>query len=159
MNTEQTLAAVHRTVTVRATPEKAFTVFTTSFASWWPTGYHVNPNGYDAAFIEPRAGGRWYERGPDGSECDWGRVLEWDPPRRLKLSWQLDSEYVFDPDPDHASEVDVTFTEEEPGVTRVDLVHCRFEGLAGGESVADTVGGESGWTAILPHFVEAAAAA
>jgi uncharacterized protein YndB with AHSA1/START domain len=72
-----TLAAVRRSVTVKAPVERAFAVFTEAFTTWWPADYHVNPNGYEASFIEPRLGGRWYERAADGSEADWGTVLEW----------------------------------------------------------------------------------
>jgi uncharacterized protein YndB with AHSA1/START domain len=156
MNAEQTLAAVRRSVTVKAAVEKAFAVFTESFGTWWPADYHVNPNGYETAFIEPRLGGRWFERAPDGSESDWGRVLAWEPPHRILLSWQLNGEYVLEPD--QASEVEITFTAEGGGRTRVDLTHSKFEGLTGGDSVASTVGGASGWSAILPRFVAAAEA-
>jgi uncharacterized protein YndB with AHSA1/START domain len=147
-----TLAAVRRSVTVKASVEKAFAVFTESFTTWWPADYQINPNGYEASFIEPRVGGRWYERAADGSEADWGTVLEWDPPHRVKLTWQLDGTYQYDPDPEHASVVEVTFTDEGGGQTRVDLVHSRFEGLAGAASVAETVGGANGWKTILSRF-------
>ena len=83
MNAEQTLAAVRRTVTVGGPSRRRSPSSPSRSATWWPPDYHVNPNGYEAAFIEPRVGGRWFERAPDGSECDWGRVLAWDPPRRL----------------------------------------------------------------------------
>jgi uncharacterized protein YndB with AHSA1/START domain len=156
MNAEQTLAAIRRSVTVRAPIEKAFAVFTESFGTWWPADYHVNPKGYESAFIEPQVGGRWFERAPDGSEYDWGRVLAWDPPRRILLTWQLNGEYVFEPE--QASEVEITFTAEDAGRTRVDVVHSRFEGLTGADSVARTVGGERGWSAILPRFAAAAEA-
>jgi uncharacterized protein YndB with AHSA1/START domain len=75
-----------------------------------------------------------------------------DPPHRLKLTWQLDGAYQYDPYPEHASEVEVTFTDEGGGLTRVDLVHRRFEGLAGAASVAETVGGANGWNTILASF-------
>jgi uncharacterized protein YndB with AHSA1/START domain len=157
MNAEQTMAAVRRSVTVNAPIERAFAVFTESFGTWWPADYHVNPNGYETAFIEPVVGGRWFERAPDGSEYDWGRVLAWDPPRRVVLTWQLNNEYVFEPD--RSSEVEITFTSEEVGRTRVDLVHSKFEGLTGGDSVAAVVGGETGWGRLLPLFRAAAEAA
>jgi uncharacterized protein YndB with AHSA1/START domain len=157
MNAEQTMAAVRRSVTVNAPIERAFAVFTESFGTWWPESHHVNPNGYETALIEPVVGGRWYERAPDGSEYDWGRVLAWDPPRRIVLTWQLNDEYVFEPD--HASEVEITFTPEGGGRTRVDLIHSKFEGLTGGDSVAATVSGETGWGGLLLRFQAAAEAA
>ncbi len=150
-----TLAAVHRSVTVKASVEKAFAVFTEAFTTWWPPTYQISPNGYEAAFIEPRLGGRWYQRCPDGSEQDWGTVLAWDPPHHVRLTWQIDAEWQYDPDPSHASEVDVTFTDEGNGLTRVDLVHSRFDQLAGAASLAETVGGENGWKTILSRFESA----
>ena len=155
MNKEQTLAAVRRSVTVKAPIEKAFAVFTESFGTWWPADYHVNPNGYETAFIEPRVGGRWFERAPDGSEYDWGRVLAWDPPRRILLTWQLNGDYVFEPD--HSSEVEVTFTAVEGGRTQVALVHSKFESLTGSETVAATVGGDRGWNTLLSRYEAAMA--
>ncbi len=157
MNAEQTMAAVRRSVTVNAPVERAFAVFTDSFGTWWPESYHVNPNGYETAFIEPFVGGRWFERAPDGSEYDWGRVLAWDPPHRIVLAWQLNNEYVFEPD--QSSEVEITFTAQDGGRTRVDLIHSKFEGLTGGDGVAAVVGGETGWSALLPRFQNAAEAA
>ena len=157
MNAEQTLAAVRRSVTVTAPIEKAFAVFTDSFGTWWPADYHLNPNGYESAFSEPVAGGRWFERAPDGSEYDWGRVLAWGPLRRILLTWQLSGDYAFEPE--NASEVEITFTAEDGGRTRVDVIHSKFEGLTRGDSVAATVGGDSGWSAILPRYQAAAEAA
>jgi len=147
--------AVERSVTVKAPVEKAFRVFTERFATWWPTSHSINPQGYAAAFIEAREGGRWYERAPDGSEQDWGRVLTWEPPHRLVLSWQLDGDYSYDPDPAHASEVEITFTAEGADQTRVDLVHSGFERQAKPESVAGSVGNEGGWNGLLLRFGDA----
>lgn len=153
MTAEQTLAVVRRSVTVTASVEKAFAVFTESFGSWWPAGYHINPDGYESAFIEARVGGRWFERAPDGTESVWGRVLEWDPPARILLTWQLSSSYVFEPD--RSSEVEITFTAEDDGRTRVDLVHRGIDRLTGADEVAKTVGGDGGWSAILARFAAA----
>ena len=121
MKQDLTIPAVTRSVTVNASIEKAFSVFTERFAAWWPGSHQINPNGYEAAYIEPRVGGRWYERAPDGTECDWGTVLAWEPPNRLLLTWQLDGEYTYDPDQAHASEVEVRFIAEGPSTTRVEL--------------------------------------
>jgi uncharacterized protein YndB with AHSA1/START domain len=157
MNTEQTLAAVRRSVTVAAPIEKAFAVFTEFFGTWWPSDYQINPSGYETAFIEPRVGGRWFERAPDGSECDWGRVLTWDPPRLIRLAWQLNGDYEYEPD--NESEVEITFTEEEGGRTRVDLVHSKFEGLTHSGRVAASISDDGGWSSILPRYAAAVAAA
>jgi len=155
MNTQDlTIPAVNRTVTVNATVERAFSVFTGSFAAWWPDAHHINPNGYEAAFIEPRVGGRWYERAPDGTECDWGTVLAWEPPHRVVLTWQLNGEFEYDPDPDHASEVEIRFTSEGPSRTRVDLVHGKLERAVGAAALAAGIGGEGGWNGLLRRYAE-----
>jgi uncharacterized protein YndB with AHSA1/START domain len=155
MNQELTIPAVTRSVTVNAAIEKAFSVFTEKFAAWWPTSHQINPNGYEAAYIEPRVGGRWYEQAPDGTQCDWGTVLAWEPPNRLLLTWQLDGEYTYDPDPSHASEVEVRFTAEGPSTTRVELVHGNLERLAHATQLAGSVGGGGGWNGLLRRFADA----
>ena len=153
-----TIAPVRRSVFVEAPPERAFEVFTAGFASWWPKSHSVLEADQEAVFIEPEAGGRWYERGAGGEECDWGRVLAYEPPRRLLLSWQLDQEFEPDPDPSTASEVEVTFTREGDG-TRVELEHRGFERrLDGGAQVAESVAGEGGWSGLLVAYADAAQA-
>jgi uncharacterized protein YndB with AHSA1/START domain len=153
--TEATLEAVRREVTVQAPPERAFAVFTERFDSWWPRTHHIGAPEMAEAIIEPRAGGRWYERGVDGSECDWGEVLVYDPPRRLMLSWHLNGEWAYDPDPAHASEFEVSFTPVGDG-TRVELVHRGFERAGDtGAALRDGVSGEGGWGGLLKRFAEA----
>jgi uncharacterized protein YndB with AHSA1/START domain len=154
MSKEETIPAVERSVTVNASAEKAFSVFTEQFANWWPAGYNINPNGFAGAYIEPRVGGRWFERAPDGTECDWGRVLAWDPPGRVLLSWQLTGTWEFDPDPEHASEVEVRFIAEGQSVTRVEVVHSKFERGVDGEKLADGVGADGGWGTLLGRFTD-----
>ena len=107
-DTAEELGAVHTQVTVAAAPDKAFRVFTEGFDRWWPRSHHIGEGELEEAIIEPFEGGRWYERTSDGSECDWGKVLVWDPPRHVALSWAIDGE--FRSDPNHASRIDVTFT-------------------------------------------------
>jgi uncharacterized protein YndB with AHSA1/START domain len=153
-----TIAPVRRSVFVKAPPERAFKVFTEGFASWWPASHSVIAADQEGAYIEPEVGGRWYERGVDGSECDWGRVLAYDPPGRLVLSWLLDGEFEPDPDPANASEVEITFTREGDG-TLVELEHRGFERRAsGGAQVAESVAGEGGWSGLLVAYAEAAQA-
>jgi uncharacterized protein YndB with AHSA1/START domain len=153
-----TIAPVRRSVFVEAPPERAFEIFTAGFATWWPKSHSVVEADQEGAYIEPVAGGRWYERGVDGTECDWGRVLAFEPPGRLLLSWQLDQEFEPDPDPSTASEVEVTFTREGVG-TRVVLEHRGFERRAdGGAQVAESVAGEGGWSGLLVAYAEAAQA-
>ena len=153
-----TIAPVRRSVFVKAPPERAFEVFTGGFASWWPRSHSTLAVDQEAAYIEPEVGGRWYERGEGGEECDWGRVLAYEPPHRLLLSWHLDQEFEPDPDPSTAGEVEVTFTREGDG-TRVELEHRGFERRAdGGAQIAESVAGKGGWSGLLVAYAEAAQA-
>jgi uncharacterized protein YndB with AHSA1/START domain len=157
MSSTSTIPAVHRSVTVGAPVERAFRVFTESFNSWWPATHHIGQADLAEAVLEPREGGRWYERGIDGSECDWGRVLAWEPPHRLVLSWQIDGEWQYDPDAEHAGEIEVRFTAEGSEQTVVELEHRLFERLAGAQALHDSVDGDGGWGGILGRFAEAVA--
>jgi uncharacterized protein YndB with AHSA1/START domain len=93
----------------------------------------------------------------DGSECEWGQVLAYEPPTRLLLSWQINGTWQYDPDLAHASEVEVIFTDLGDGRTRVDLEHRAFERHgATASSVQDAVGGDGGWPMIMERFTESA---
>jgi uncharacterized protein YndB with AHSA1/START domain len=157
MSTPSPVPDIRGTITVAVPAEQAFAVFTGSFGSWWPREYHIGQAEMADAIVEPRAGGRWYERGTDGSECDWGRVLSWEPPRRLVVTWQINGQWQYDPDPGHASEIEVRFTPDGPGQTIVELEHRHLGRLAGGQALHDAiVFGGGGWTAILERFAKAA---
>jgi uncharacterized protein YndB with AHSA1/START domain len=139
---------VRKTVTVVAPIARAFEVFTARFDTWWPRSHHIAGVEMAEAIIDSRAGGRWYERGVDGRECDWGKVLDFDPPSHVALSWHIDGEFKHDPD--NASRVDVWFTEESAGVTRVDLVHSELDRHgATWRQLRDGVSGEGGWQSLL----------
>lgn len=90
------VAPVRKSILVKAPAGRAFEVFARRMGSWWPKSHSIGTSPQADVVIEPRAGGRWYERGADGSECDWGRVLAWEPPARLLLAWQLDATWTFD---------------------------------------------------------------
>ena len=81
----------------------------------------------ETAVLEPFVGGRWYERSGDGSETDWGRILAFEPPHRILLSWQMSADWTYEPDPDRASEIEVTFLPEGPDRTRVVYEHRHLE--------------------------------
>lgn len=157
MTTETGKLTVTRTVTVRTTREHAFAVFTERFATWWPAGHHIGEADLADAVIEPRAGGRWYEKGVDGSECDWGTVLAYEPPERVLLSWHLQSDWSYDPDPARASEVEVRFVAEAEDRTRVELEHRHIERHEDPDGVARGVDSPNGWAMILTSFAEGAA--
>jgi uncharacterized protein YndB with AHSA1/START domain len=153
--TQQIETSVRRTVTVAARRERAFDVFTAGFGTWWPKAHHIGAAELAAVTLEPRAGGRWFETGTDGVECDWGRVLAWEPPNRVVCSWQLQGDWRYDPDPAKGSEVEVRFIAEGPDRTRVEVEHRHFERHgAGAESVRTGVDNPDGWTHILELFVE-----
>jgi uncharacterized protein YndB with AHSA1/START domain len=155
-----TIPAVAKTVTVNAPIERAWRVFTESFNSWWPQQHHIREADLAEAVLEAREGGRWYERSVDGGECEWGRVLAFEPPHRLVLSWQINGSFQYDPDPDRASEIEVTFVELGGGQTRVDVEHRAFERHGtDGQRVHDGVSGPGGWPGIMDGYAKVAEAA
>ena len=88
---------VMKSITVAASPERAFHVFTQEFGSWWPLAtHHLQKVDAATAIMEPFVGGRWFERGVDGSECNWGRVLAWEPPGRVLLAWEINADWQPD---------------------------------------------------------------
>jgi uncharacterized protein YndB with AHSA1/START domain len=151
-----TPAPVRKSILVKAPPERAFEVFTTGIGRWWPQSHHIGKAEMQDAIMEPRAGGRWYERGADGSECEWGRVLAWEPPQRVVLAWQLAADWQYDPN--LVTEVEVRFTPEGNG-TRVDLEHRNLERFGDhADAVRAQIDSEGGWGLILQLFADAAAA-
>jgi uncharacterized protein YndB with AHSA1/START domain len=150
---------VRRTINVSASQQRAFEVFTVQFGKWWPRDYQIGQSPMADFVLEPKVGGRWYELGVDGSECDTGRVIAFDPPERLILAWQLNEQWQYDPDPGHASEVEVRFIAEGPSQTRVELEHRGFDRHgAGADGVHDSVDAPTGWTYVLELFATHAAA-
>jgi uncharacterized protein YndB with AHSA1/START domain len=152
----ETTVAVRRSITVSAPQERAFEVFTTGFSSWWPLdSHHIGETMATDVIIDPRAGGRWFERDADGNECDWGFVTAYDPPRRILLAWHLTPQWGFDPDPEHATEVEVTFTPVDGG-TLVELEHRGFEKHGEtGDSMRDAVSKPGGWADLLALYAKA----
>ena len=145
---------VQRSVTVKADLDHAFKVFTEGFDTWWPRAHHIGRKPLQKAVIEPRAGGRCYGREADGTECQWGTVTAWDPPNRLVIAWQIAPSWQdFEPDLAKASEVDIRFSAEAGGMTRVDLEHRHFERHGKDfEKISGGVAGPGGWGGILNVF-------
>jgi uncharacterized protein YndB with AHSA1/START domain len=152
----ETTVAVRRSVTVQASPERAFEVFTNGFSSWWPLEtHHIGATMATEGILEPHAGGRWYERDADGNECEWGTVIAFEPPDRVLLGWHLTPEWAYDPDPEKATEVEVTFTPTEGG-TLVELEHRGFEKHGDtGTKMRDAVGAPGGWGDLLELYAKA----
>jgi uncharacterized protein YndB with AHSA1/START domain len=157
MNSPAPVPPLTGTITVGVPVERAFRVFTGSIDTWWPRMYHIGQAEMAEAVLEPKEGGRWYERGVDGTECDWGRVLAWDPPHRLVVTWQINGHWQFDRDPGHASEIEVRFTADGPGQTTVELEHRLLERLTDGQAIQGAIHSGGGWNAILELFAKAAA--
>ena len=155
---EATNVRVRKSITVRASQERAFTVFTKEFGTWWPAGHHIGAADLADAIIEPREGGRYYERGVDGSECDWGQVLAYEPPDRLVLSWHLQGDWRYDPDPAKASEIEVRFIAEAPDRTRVELDHRHIERHHLADRVVTGIESPDGWSGILALYADKLAA-
>src|SRR5215510_9179881 len=130
---------IHGKITVGVPVEQAFRVFTDSFHTWWPPAYHIGQAELEKAVLEPHAGGRWYERDVEGSECDWGRVLAWEPPHRLVVTWQINGQWQYDPDPEHASEIEVRFTADGAEHTTVELEHRLIDRLVAGQAIRDAL--------------------
>lgn len=149
--------AVHKSVTVAASQERAFEVFTAGMAGWWPLESHrIGEAAAETVVLEPHAGGRWFERAGDGAECDWGRVLEWDPPARVLLAWQIDPDWQYDPDPAKATQIEVRFVAEGPETTRVEVVHRGIEVHgARAQELHAAIDSPQGWTGLLTLYGEA----
>ncbi len=142
---------LRKVVHVNAPPPVAWRVFTEQMRTWWPLATHkIGKTVAVDAIVEPRVGGRWYERGDDGSTCDWGRVLAWEPPTRLVLSWEISADWKHDPE--LRTEVEVRFTQDGNG-TRVELEHRGLDHYGGRRDemrgIFDSAGG---WTGILERF-------
>jgi len=116
---------VLKSVVVNAPRDHVFKTFTERIDTWWPRAHHIGGKEPFKAILEPRAGGRWFERADDGSECNWGRVLDWDPPRRLLLTWDINAQWQYQEG--FGSEVEVRFEAEGPERTRVVLEHRNLE--------------------------------
>jgi len=146
---DRTQVVVRKTVLVNVPQAHAFAVFTEQVDAWWPLStHHIGAHPAQTAIIEPRAGGRWFERSSDGVECDWGRVLVWEPPHRIVLSWDISAEWKYDPK--LGTEVEVRFVSEGPDTTRVDLEHRRLERYGPqAETMQATFDSEDGWSSIL----------
>jgi uncharacterized protein YndB with AHSA1/START domain len=149
------VAPVRKQVTVMASQQRAFDWFTQEMSRWWPATHSILKSPLKQYIVEPRAGGRWYAVGEDGSTSQTGYVIDWQPPQRLVLAWQLNGQWQFDPD--LVTEVEVRFIAESTQSTRVELEHRNLQRM--GETAAQVrsmVDAPRGWTAILECYRESA---
>jgi uncharacterized protein YndB with AHSA1/START domain len=148
---------VRASVTVPVEPGQAFELFTEGMGSWWPHEFSWSQDKLDEIGVESGEGGFLYERGPGGFTIHWGRVLAWDPPGRLVLTWQIAGDRTPQPNPDRASEVEVRFSGED-GATRVELEHRGWERHGdGAEEYRDGFEQAGAWPYALDRFAAAAA--
>jgi uncharacterized protein YndB with AHSA1/START domain len=146
---------VRRTISVSASVERAFRVFTAEFDTWWPRSHHIGKSPMKKAIVEGKVGGRCYTEQEDGTEFDWGRVLVWEPPHRILLAWQITPEWGYQPDVAQSSEVEIRFSPVAGGGTRVDLEHRHFERHGSGAPTMRTaVDSPNGWTGVMQFFAE-----
>jgi len=154
MTSPATDTAVQTSVVVSASQEHAFSVFTEGIGSWWPPEHHILQGELAEMIFEPRVGGAVYDRAADGTECRWGRVLEYEPPNRFVISWNVSTQWQLETDPSKVSEIEVTFVPQATG-TRVELVHRNLDRHGPGwEQMRDAVGSPDGWQHGLARFAD-----
>jgi uncharacterized protein YciI/uncharacterized protein YndB with AHSA1/START domain len=151
------MSSIKKSITVATSQERAFRVFTDGIDRWWPREHHIGASPLERSIIEPFVGGRWFARCKDGSEVDTGRVLTWQPPSRLVMTWQITAQWKFDPE--LVTEVEVTFIAEGPRSTRVELEHRHLDryGAAAAEMMK-TFDGPNAWVGILGLYATSTAA-
>jgi uncharacterized protein YndB with AHSA1/START domain len=155
MTTPADATAVHHEIVVNAPIERAFSVFTKDLGSFKPAEHNLLSVDIAETVFEPRAGGRIYDRGIDGSECNWARVLAYEPPDRVVISWDINPRWQIETDLEKTSEVEIRFTAETPERTRVDLEHRNLDRhLEGWQAVREGVDSEAGWPLYLQRFAE-----
>lgn len=153
MNTHVPIAAVKQSVVVEAPIERAFKVFTEDFGSFKPPEHNLLRVPIAETVFERHVGGHIYDRGTDGSECRWARVLAYEPPNRLLLSWDISPRWQIETDPARTSEWEVRFTAETPSRTRVEVEHRNLDRHGQGwESERDGVAGDQGWPLYLKRY-------
>ena len=146
------LNSVRKAIVVQASREIAWKVFTEQLDTWWPLAvYKIGKAPAVDVIIEPRVAGRWYERGDDGSTCDWGRVLLWEPPSRLILSWDINADFQYVPN--LGTEIEVRFLSETEHSTRVELEHRRLDRFGDRRDQMRTIFDQTGdWGKLLESF-------
>jgi uncharacterized protein YndB with AHSA1/START domain len=155
MTTHATDTSVRTSITVEAPIERAFRVFTDGIATWWPPEHHILDGELAEMVFEPRVGGHVIDRGVDGSECAWARVLAYEPPTLVVFSWDIDLSWRIETDHGKTSEVEVRFTADGPDRTHVELEHRHLERHGDGwEQMRAAVGSPNGWN--LQPFADAA---
>lgn len=146
-------ATVQRSIVVNGTPEQAFAVFTERFDAIKPREHNLLGSPIAETVLEPHVGGRIVDRGEDGTECAWARILAFDPPNRLVFSWDIGPTWQLEEDADNASEVEIRFVAAGPDRTRVELEHRHLDRHgAGWQALRDGVADDQGWPLYLNRY-------
>jgi uncharacterized protein YndB with AHSA1/START domain len=155
MSDQATTTSVGTSIVVDAPIDEAFAVFTEGIGTWWPPEYNLLEVDVAERIFEPRVGGQVYDRGVDGSECHWARVLAYEPPNRVVISWDISPQWQIETDHAKTSEVEILFVSEAPDRTRVDVEHRHIDRHGDGwESLRDSVGSDGGWPGCVRRFAE-----
>jgi uncharacterized protein YndB with AHSA1/START domain len=155
MTTQAQEASVRSQIVVEAPIERAFRVFTEDFDRIKPREHNMLGVDIAESVFEPQEGGRIYDRGVDGSECQWARVLAYEPPHRVVFSWDISPQWQIETNLERTSEVEVSFIPETPTRTRVELEHRNLDRHGDGwEGERDGVGSEGGWPLYLQRFAD-----
>ena len=153
MSIQEAATSIRKSIVVDASIERAFKVFTEGFGSFKPPEHNLLGVAVAATVFEPRVGGHLYDRGVDGSECRFARVLAYEPPHRVVISWDISPQWQLETDPDKTSEVEVRFIPEASNRTRVELEHRNLQRHGQGwDGVREGVGGAEGWPLYLQRF-------
>ena len=153
MTTQAQEASVRTQIVVDAPIARAFSVFTEQFDRIKPREHNLLDVEIAETVFERREGGRIYDRGVDGSECHWARVLAYDPPARVVFSWDVSPQWQIESDHAKSSEVEVRFMAETPARTRVELEHRNLDRHGEGwEGIREGVDGEGGWPRYLQRY-------
>ncbi len=156
MDAETPRTSVKLQVTVAAPIERAFRVFVEDFDRIKPRDHNLLPVEIAQTVLEPRAGGSVYDRGVDGSVCRWARVLAYEPPRRILISWDISPRWQIEKDLERTSEVEIRFIPETAERTRVELEHRHLDRHGEGwQAERDSVDSPDGWPLYLQRFERA----
>jgi uncharacterized protein YndB with AHSA1/START domain len=151
--TQTEAPVVRHQVVVNVPVERAFAVFTERFGDFKPREHNLMAVPIAETVFEPRVGGHIYDRAEDGTECRWARILAYEPPNRVRFSWDISPRWQVETDPEQTSEVEVTFVAEASDRTRLELEHRNLDRHGPGwESVREGVGGDQGWPLYLSRY-------
>jgi uncharacterized protein YndB with AHSA1/START domain len=155
MTTKDQQTAIRTDVVVDAPQDRAFRLFTEQFDMIKPREHNMLEVDIADSVFEPRKGGRVYDRGVDGSECQWARVLAYEPPDRILFTWDISPRWQIEDDLSRASEVEERFIAESAERTRVELEHRHLDRHGEGwESLSEGVAGDQGWPLYLSRFAD-----